>query len=63
MVKLKYCPLCGGEAEMRHILMPYVPKCQEFRVACLECLALGSIEITKEMAIKAWNKRAGDSNG
>ena len=57
MVKLKYCPFCGGEAEMRHILRPCVPKCQEFRIACLECSALGSIEITKEKAIQAWNTR------
>lgn len=51
-VELKKCPFCGGEAEINLFLGNYC-------VTCTECM--GSIfpakGMTKEEAIKAWNRR------
>ena len=55
---LKPCPFCGGEAEVVHVKMLYVPKFHEFRVACSKCLGqIAKTEKTKEKAIAKWNKR------
>jgi len=55
--KLKPCPFCGGEAKLNLLLGNYC-------VTCTECM--GAIfparGMTKEEAIEAWNRRAGDSD-
>lgn len=69
--KLKSCPFCGGEAELReHLLFsylhPYSPKTAEkkYYVQCKMCnTQCGCTEYTtKEEAITAWNTRAADEN-
>lgn len=74
-VKLKPCPFCGGEAELKKLGVI----CDEgYAVVCKKCKArtkLTFIEkpgkdveldsfsrIAKEKLIRQWNVRAGDSN-
>ena len=58
MDKLRECPFCGGEAEIVHVKMLYVPKFHEFRVACTKCFAhIEKTEKTKEKAVEKWNTR------
>ncbi|MGN0733702.1 MAG: Lar family restriction alleviation protein [Emergencia sp.] len=55
MTELKPCPFCGGKAEMVLFI-------GNFGVGCTNCM--GSMfpvnGQTKEEAIKAWNRRAGE---
>ena len=48
--ELKPCPFCGGEAEW------FINK-HAYMVECQNCYARGSLELTKQDAIEAWNTR------
>lgn len=59
MIKLKSCPFCGGEAEIRHkvdsiIGDNYIARCK--RTACLG--RSYKKWATAEAAANAWNRRA-----
>ena len=57
MSKLKPCPFCGGEADLRIYDPPFVPQMQ-FYVACTNCGAMTHpCNLYKERAIALWNRR------
>ena len=62
--KLKPCPFCGADAEIRaHPLALHDEESRGWEVACWKCGArVGSTVLptgkTKEQAIEAWNRRA-----
>ena len=54
------CPFCGGEADIEEIPgSPFTNDPYMWAVGCEEC-NIGWYEETKEEAIAAWNRRAGD---
>lgn len=55
MKELKPCPFCGCEAELQLLLGNY-------SVTCKSCMGaiFPAVGMTKEEAIKAWNRRAGE---
>lgn len=62
--QLKPCPFCGGEAEMRKIT--HIPSGFDYTPRCKEKSCPG--RLTKKymgelIAVYAWNRRAGESNG
>lgn len=58
MSKLKPCPFCGGEAKAAYGRCDY----NVWQVCCLNnaCQAMAGWCDTKDDAIAAWNRRAGD---
>lgn len=70
MAELKHCPFCGGAAEELYIkrkklfakfLYPYVTHVVYIR--CKVCAATSAVKWTRENAIEAWNRRAGEQDG
>jgi Lar family restriction alleviation protein len=65
MNKLKPCPFCGGKAEIIETDTPRTDDIGDWksgskyyhRAACTNCETSGPYEDSKELAIKAWNKR------
>jgi Lar family restriction alleviation protein len=57
MEKLLPCPFCGGEAEIDFDFSGYNESTRYYGV-CNSCYAKSHKKLTKEEAIKAWNKRA-----
>ena len=56
MSDLKRCPFCGGEAKIQSNLL------HNYRIYCVECgCQTISWSESKEKAIEAWNRRAGES--
>ena len=55
MTKIKWCPFCGEEAELK--IMPYAFGRKEYYVCCLECGASSEVYGSEEGAIEKWNKR------
>lgn len=69
MAELKPCPFCGGEAEEKYVKRkkllakfryPYVTHVPY--ICCKVCSASSHVKWTREDAIEAWNRRAGDGN-
>ena len=67
MAELKPCPFCGGEAEEAYVKRkkwfarfryPYITHVTYIR--CKVCQATTMVRWTREEAIEAWNRRAGD---
>lgn len=59
-LKLKKCPICGGDAEM------YQGKYQgldTFYVSCTGCGAQTDYEYAEEFAAELWNERVNDEVG
>lgn len=60
--ELKPCPFCGGDAVVRHILVPE-PENKAYSVGCVELECAGSSSLiayrftTEEAAVEAWNSR------
>lgn len=48
--KLLPCPFCGGEA--------YEAARHNWAVACADCFAIGPVHVTREAAVREWNRRA-----
>ena len=57
MAELKPCPFCGEEAKMWQYMT------DEWRATCNGCVAQTRYCNTREEAIEAWNRRAGDPDG
>lgn len=55
MTKLKPCPFCGGDAEVRKGMSGYV-------VMCISCPTdFGRVWfLSEEEIVEMWNRRAGD---
>ena len=53
--KLKPCPFCGGEA-----LLWEIKDCDCYRVFCTKCPCCMGINLEKDEAIEAWNRRVDD---
>lgn len=51
MEKLKCCPFCGGDAEIKSSLLNHWIK-------CLKCGIETKTKLCKKEAIAAWNRRA-----
>ena len=56
--KLKPCPFCGGEAELRGTSKLL----SLFWFSCRSCFAETYGAYSEEEAIEQWNRRAGDSD-
>ena len=58
MAELKHCPFCGGEAHfLQNVYKLWIVGCNE--AECLGCIFPVKMHyLTKEEAIKAWNRRA-----
>ena len=60
--KLKPCPFCGGEAELKDFGKEY----SKYKIVCDTdgCVnyALSVTYLEKRLAIATWNKRAGEQN-
>ncbi len=52
-IKLLKCPFCGGKGELQESGVP-----QFWHVFCLGCHIHGPTLSTKNLAVKAWNRRA-----
>ncbi len=53
--KLLPCPFCGGEAQTTVFLSNYMVACTACPASIFPCKGM-----TKEEAVKAWNRRAKD---
>ena len=58
MEKLKPCPFCGGDGEIRKEKAGVFGLLYE--VVCKKCLASTAIEITSARAIERWNRGVND---
>ena len=58
MAELRECPFCGGEAT----LWKSYPADRPYNILC-GCGGRVGYFYTKEEAIEAWNRRAGESDG
>ena len=62
MAELKFCPFCGGEAEV--VVFARVGQRPKFFPTCTNCGAeLPRVYRTKEQAIEAWNTRTPQKEG
>lgn len=60
MIELEKCPLCGGKAELRENLYEDYYIKRYYTVHCTECsCSVGNTNVclTKEEAIREWNRR------
>ena len=59
MEKIKPCPFCGGEAEVRPSYLASYSNPAPFYVRCMKCGATGNLYCaTEQEAIEQWNRRA-----
>lgn len=59
--KLKPCPFCGGKARLKTIGDGYFVDCALEKGFCAVIPCTWDYE-TAEVAIEAWNRRAGEQN-
>ena len=60
MAELKPCPFCGGKNNVIMVKMPLYDEFSEFYVLCFVCGARTGLQISKQEAIEAWNRREED---
>lgn len=53
--KLKFCPFCGGEADIYYEYFPSLG--EQTKVVCYACGARSNTFDTTQEAINAWNTR------
>ena len=62
-IKLKPCPFCGGEAFIHEICEDFLDvgwKMRGFAGSCKKCHATTEYNQDRNIAIRAWNKLAGE---
>ena len=58
--ELKPCPFCGNNAKLKQFTSGCLKKTKVFYVECYVCRNQTKVELDKEQAIEAWNRRVGD---
>ena len=60
---LKYCPFCGGYADMWSKLPRFTPHAvKEYAIICEDCGATSGFKPSEEEAQAVWNRRVNNAD-